>query len=176
MEQAFNTTAQAHPRRSSLPLLFGLLAAVVALIVLGAFVVLRTDGGAAPAWPATPPGAHRLWAAQTTDMIDGNQVASLALYRVAAAPTAVIAYYKGALPGHGGSIGRFGLVVRDGSANALPTALQHLPGAFVDGSGAHATARYTFTEYAQGSSDIGIAVDLRHAHGPTLVFVEMLSQ
>ena len=176
MENGLEAPAQTRSRGASLRLLAGLGAVVVALMALGAAVVLHSSGDAAPTWPATPPGTHRLWAAQTTDMIDGNQVSSLALYRVAASPSVVIAYYKGALPGHGGTIGRFGLVVRDGSADALPTALQHLPGAFVDGSGAHATARYTFTEYAQGSNDIGIAVDLRRAHGPTLVFVEMLSQ
>lgn len=176
MVHVIGAPARIRSRGSSLPLLLGLLAAVAALMALGAFVVIHTSGGAAPAWPAPPPGARRLWAAQTTDMIDGNQVSSVALYRVAAPPSAVIAYYKAALPGHGGSIGRFGLVVRDGAAAALPTALQHLPGAFVDGSGAHAAARYTFTEYARSGSDIGIAVDLRRAHGPTLVFVEMLSQ
>lgn len=167
--------APARPRRSSRPLLAGLLAVVVALMALGAFVLLRTSGGAAPALPAAPPGAHRLWAAQTTDMIDGNQISTLALYRVATPPSAVIAYYKGALPERGGRIGRFGIVVHSGSAAALPTSLQHLPRAFVNGSGARATARYTFTEYAHGSDDVGIAVDLRHPHGPTLLFVEMLS-
>lgn len=168
--------APARPRRSSLPLLIGLLVVVVALMAIGALMLLKTSGGAPPSLPATPPGAHRLWAAQTTDMIDGNQISTVALYRVAAPPSAVIAYYKGALPGHGGRIGRFGIVVRDGSAAALPTSLQHLPRAFVNGSGARATARYTFTEYAHGSDDVGIAVDLRHPHGPTLVFAEMLSR
>ena len=175
MEGTISPQAPARSHRSSLPLLASLLAAVVALMVLGAVVVLHTSS-AAPTLPAAPPRAHRLWAAQTTDMIDGNQISSLALYRVAAPPSAVIAYYKDALPGHGGHIGRFGIVVRNGSAAALPTSLQHLPGAFVNGSGTRATARYTFTEYAHGGDDVGIAVDLRRPHGPTLVFVELLSQ
>jgi len=52
---------------------------------------------------------------------------------------------------------------------ALPTALPDLPHSFAT------DADYTFTEYSDGANDIGIAVDLRHPQGPTLVYVEMLS-
>jgi len=65
--------------------------------------------------------------------------------------------------------------VRDTRPAAIPTALQHIPAAFADGTGAAKRVRYAFTEYEDGSNDIGIAVDLRHPQGPTLVYVEMLS-
>lgn len=162
-------------RLLGLPLVAWLTLAVAVLVVLGALFVVAASRTAPPLFPAAPPGAQRMWASQTTDMLEGNQILSLALYRVAGPPGATIAYYQRALPAHGGTVGRFADVIVTGSSAALPTALQHLPRTFADGRGLAPRARYTYTGYSSGGNDIGIAVDLRHAGGPTLVFVEMLS-
>ncbi len=158
------------------PFVVGLVGLVVAFIAMGAVFVVLNANQAPPALPAPPPRATNLGAGQVTDQLGGNLITSIAIYRVATTPAQVIAYYRRVLPGNGGQIGRFTIVVRNGTADALPIALQHLPRSFVDGQGAGARANYTFTEYATGGNDVGIAVDLRHPHGPTLVFVDMLSQ
>ncbi len=154
-----------------------LLSIIVALLVVGggAFAVVSSRT-APPALPAVPVQAHLLWTRQTADMIDGNQVLTVALYRAAGSPSQVITAYQRALPGRGTAGSRFDTIVRSASPDDLPTALQHLPSAFADGQGAHRSARYTFLQYADDGSDIGIAVDLRRPRGPTLLFVEMLSQ
>ncbi len=158
------------------PFVVGLAGLVILFVATGAAFVALNANQAPPALPAPPPRATNLGAGQVTDQLGGNLITSIAIYRVAMTPAQVIAYYRRVLPGKGGHIGRFTIIVRNGTADALPIALQHLPRSFVDGSGAVARANYTFTEYASGSNDVGIAVDLRHPHGPTLVFVDMLSQ
>jgi hypothetical protein len=153
----------------------GLAAGAALLIVAGGIFAIGAGRSTPPAFPAAPPGAHRLWASQTADMLQANQVLSVALYRVPAPPAAVIAFYRHGPGGRSNAGGRFSDIIRRGTPAALPTALQHLPAVFVDGKGASARADYAYTEYAVGGSDVGIAVDLRHPRGPTLVFVEMLS-
>ena len=162
-------------RPLGIPLVVWLCLMVVTVMVLGGAYIVSSSRTAPPTLPAPPPGAHRLWASQTTDMIQGNQILTVALYRVAGPPAATIAYYRRVLPGDGGTVGHFDSTITSGAASALPTELQHLPRAFASGGGMAPRTRYTYTAYARGHNDIGIAVDLRKSKGPTLVFVEMLS-
>jgi len=164
------------PRILGLPVVAWLLGVIVVCAVGGAAYVVFGNNTPPPRLPAAPPHAHELGAGQTTQMLGSGDITSVAFYRVSSPPAAVIAYYQRALPTHGGTIGRFGTIVRDGSPDAVPTALHQLPRAFVDGAGSHATARYAYTEYESGTNDVGVAVDMRHPNGPTLVFVDMLSQ
>jgi len=174
--EAHGMQGAARQRGLGQPLVVGLILLVIALVAAGVVFVVLDANQAPPALPAPPPRATSLGAGQVTDQLSGNQITSIALYRVAMTPAQTIAYYRRVLPGNGGQIGRFTIVVRNGTADALPVALPHLPRSFVDGTGAAARANYTFTEYATGGNDVGIAVDLRQPHGPTLVFVDMLSQ
>jgi len=160
-----------------LSLVAWLLGVIVLCMLGGALYVSGSIGAAGPAIPAAtiPPRARSLGASQTTQQLGGSGITSTGFYRSAASPAAIIAQYRRDLPGQGGQIGRFSIVVRDARSAAIPTALQHIPAAFADGTGNTKRVRYAFTEYADGSNDIGIAVDLRHPQGPTLVYVEMLS-
>lgn len=162
-------------RPLGLPLVAWLALFVVLVTVLGGVYMVVASRATPPSLPAAPPGAHQLWASQTTDMIQGNQILTVALYRVSAPPAAAIAYYRRVIPGQGGTVGRFGAVITSGAASALPSTLQHLPRDFASGKGARLHVRYTYTAYRRGRDDVAVAVDLRHPHGPTLVFVEMLS-
>lgn len=159
-----------------LPLVAWLVLVIVVCMLAGALLTVVSSQAPAPAIPAaaTPPRTRSLGASQVTQQLGSNQITSTALYRSAASPAVVIARYRRAVP-NGGRIGRFDIVVRDARDGAVPTALPDLPSTFADGTGAARRVRYTFTEYEDGNRDIGIAVDLRHPRGPTLVFVEMLS-
>ncbi len=158
------------PRILGLPFTAWLVALIVVCLVGGVLYVL---GSSTPtlALPAVtkPPQASGVGASQTTPQIGSNQVTTTTLYRSTAAPAAVIAHYLGVLPDHGGKIGRFAIPMHSANPSDLPTALPDLPHSFA------ANADYTFTEYSDGANDVGIAVDLRHPQGPTLVYVEMLS-
>lgn len=155
----------------------GIVAFVLLLFVAGAIYAVVDSGSGAPTLPLPPPKAQKLWESQTTQQLGSNQIVSVALYRVSMTPAATIAYFRHAIPHNGGDIGRFNIVVHRADEGALPIALPQLPTNFVTGSGASARADYTFTEYTNNNSknDIGIAVDLRHPNGPTLVFFDMLS-
>lgn len=168
-------------RSRNMALLLACAIFAIILGVIGAGFVIKDSGSPAPTLPAavTPPHAHQLGADQTTPELGSNQITTTALYRVPSTPASVIAYYRRALPGHGGTIGRFTNIVRVANVGFLPVAVERLPTDFIDDkdhTGAH--VHYTFTEYNTGGakgSDIGILVDLRHPKGPTLVYVEMLS-
>ncbi len=166
--QAWQT--QRPPRILGLPLVAWLVALIVACLIGGVLYVL---GSSTPtlSLPAVtrPPQASGAGASQTTPQIGSNQITTTALYRSTASPAAVIAHYLHVLPDHGGKIGRFTIPMHSVDPAALPTALPDLPHSFA------ANADYTFTEYSDGANDVGIAVDLRHPQGPTLVYVEMLS-
>lgn len=156
-------------------LAIGLAALIVLLIGAGAVYTINAGRTAPPALPPVPLGARQLWASQTADMLEANQIVSVALYRTAEAPGKAIAFYLRGPGGAADATGRFRTIIHSGSASALPSDLQHLPAAFVDGKGAGATADYTYTEYSSSQGDVGVAVDLRHPNGPTLIFTEMLS-
>ena len=149
--------------------------AALALAVLGGIFIVTSAGSAAPTFPPAPPGAHRLWASQTTDMLEDNQIVSVALYRVPGTPARAIAFYRRQLAAETDVAARFGGEIRNPAASALPSTLQHLPRVFVTGDGTAPRADYTYAAYSRGGSDVAFAVDLRHPRGPTLVFVEMLS-
>ncbi len=160
-----------------LPLVAWLVGVVVACMLFGVVFAAASSHDSAPTFPpgVAPPRARSLGTSQVTPELGASQITSLAIYESAASPMDTIAYYRRVLPDHGGKIGRFAIVVRSADPGALPTALQDLPASFADGKGKTARTNYTFTEYEVGNKDMGIAVDLRHPHGPTLVCVEMLS-
>jgi len=155
----------------------GLVVFVLLLVVGGAVYAITDSASSAPALPPPPPRAQKLWESQTTEQLGANQIVSVALYRVSMTPAATIAYFRRAIAHHGGDIGRFNIVIRRADEGSLPIALPQLPRDFATGTGRSAHANYTFTEYTKNDSkdDIGIAVDLRHPKGPTLVFFDMLS-
>jgi hypothetical protein len=109
-----------------------------------------------------------------TDILQGNFVVQTALYRSPDSPVALIHFYRNALKTYSHQISGF-LQHADSILPALaPEALQHLPPIFAIGSSQ--SANYFYTEYSVGQSDVGIAIDARNPHGPTLVYQEMLTQ
>jgi hypothetical protein len=152
----------------------------VVLIILGGagyMVYLERTTPPPPPLPAGPPHSTLLGQSSSTDMLDGNFVLTTALFRSTETPGQIIAYYRGLLKAHSNQVGWFGeLATTTLPANA-PEALQHMPPLFESPTEAdrHA-ARYLYTEYHVDVSDVGIAVDTRYAKGPTLVYMEMLTQ
>jgi hypothetical protein len=110
-------------------------------------------------------------------MLDGNFVLTTALFRSTETPSQIIAYYRGLLKPHGNQIGWFGELASTTLPANAPEALQHMPPMFESPTAADShAARYLYTEYHLDVSDVGIAVDTRYAKGPTLVYMEMLTQ
>lgn len=157
-----------------------LIASVVALIVIGAGVYsvwLTNTTGSPPALPSGPPHAKILSLHEETDMLEGNFVLQTALYRSTESPVAVIHYYYGLLAKHQPQIGDF-LKQADTILPArAPDALQHMPRIFAGSNASNPdAANYFYTEYSYDQNDVGIAVDARNPGGPTLVYMEMLTQ
>jgi hypothetical protein len=154
--------------------------AAVVLIVLGGAIYslwLSKNPGSTAALPVAPPHAVVLARNSETDMMQGNFVLQTALYRTSESPVAVIHFYRTLLTGQSNQVGQF-LQQGNTTMPALaPETLQHMPAIFVLNStrDAHA-ANYFYTEYFANGSDVGIAVDARNPTGPTLVFMEMLTQ
>lgn len=141
-------------------------------------VVFANSNTTGPKLPAAPPHAVTITPQySTTDIIDGNYILTRALYRSSESPVQVIDFYKRLFASHTNQVGTFtepGDSIRPSSA---PDALQNMPAQMAiptakDPNAAH----YLYTEFNQGDTDVAVAVDLRAMHGPTLVYMEMLTQ
>ena len=141
-------------------------------------VVFSHSGPQAPKLPAAPPHAATVTPEHsTTDMIDGNYILTRALYRSSDSPVQVIAYYHKLFASHTNQIGNFTDPADTIRPVQAPDALQNMPAQMASPT-AHDpyAAHYLYTEFNQGNTDVAVAVDLRNLHGPTLVYMEMLSQ
>ena len=157
---------------------------VLSIVVMGVVIAgglyavyLAKTTAPLPPLPAAPAHSTRLSRLSTTDMLDGNFVMDSALYQTSSTPAQVIAFYKALLHIRTNQIGNF----TDPATSILPfdspDALQHIPPAFhIEGAADSNAAQYVYTEYSFDDHDVGIAVDTRFAHGPTLVYEEMLTQ
>jgi hypothetical protein len=152
----------------------------VALITLGGagyMVYLQQTTPPPPPLPAGPPHSTVILRSSSTDMLDGNFVLTTALYRSTETPSQVVAYYRGMLKAQANQVGSFAELANSTLPALAPEALQHVPPLLASPTAADShAARYLYTEYHEGVSDIGIAVDARYAKGPTLVYQEMLTQ
>ena len=110
-------------------------------------------------------------------MLQGNFVLTEAVYRTTLSPSTVVAYYRSLLKSHTVQVGGFDEAATSTQPYSAPEALQHVPPIFESPTAAdpHA-AQYVYTQYSVTDSDIGIAVDTRYTHGPTLVYMEELTQ
>jgi hypothetical protein len=169
--------ARMHSRNRTAGLL---IAGIVALIVVGAGVYsvwLTNTTGNPPPLPAAPPRAALLNMQQQTDMLEGNFVLQTALYRSKDTPVAVIHYYRNLLAKHHPQIGEFVKQADTILPARAPEALQHMPAIFATATNKDSdAANYFYTEYSYDQSDVGVAVDARKPNGPTLVYLEMLTQ
>ena len=130
-----------------------------------------------PPLPAGPAHSQLLSRLSKTDILDGNFILDSALYQTNEKPAQVIAYYRSLLRGHSNQIGNFTDPQTTILAVEAPEALQHIPPAFhIEGASDANAAQYVYTEYSFGDHDVGVAVDTRHANGPTLIYEEMLTQ
>jgi len=166
-------------QRRNVWLLISLATLVVGVVVVGGFysIYLAKNTPAEPPLPAAPAHAVLLSHLSKTDMLDGNFILDSALYRVNQPPTKVIAFYRSLLRNRANQIGTF----TDPATSILgfnaPDALQHIPPVFhIEGASDANAAQYVYTEYSFDDHDVGIAVDTRFTHGPTLVYEEMLTQ
>jgi len=166
-------------RGRNLRMLIGLAVMVLAVIVAGAgyTIYLAKTTPPEPPLPAPPVHAQVLSHLSKTDILDGNFILDSALYRTNQPPVKVIAYYTGLLRSHPNQIGAFAEPSTTILPAQAPEALQHIPPAFhiVGASDANA-AQYLYTEYSFGDHDVGVAIDTRYPKGPTLVYMEMLTQ
>src|SRR6185437_467661 len=127
--------------------------------------------------PAAPAHSTLLQKLSTTDMLDGNFVMDSALYRTTKTPAQVISFYTSLLHTHANQIGNFTDPQTSILQSSSPDALQHIPPIFhIQGAADADAAQYVYTEYSFDDHDVGIAVDTRFAHGPTLIYEEMLTQ
>jgi hypothetical protein len=168
------------PRYAGLPLIAWLSVVVVLVVLAGAVysIWLARTSPPGPMLPAAPPRAAVLSQTSTTDMLQGNFITTTALYRSAQPPAQVIAYYSRLLARQTPQVGHFTQVAYSTDPSKTPAAaLQYMPSIFDSPTSAdtHA-AKYVYTEYSKGNSDTSIAIDLRRANGPTLVYMEMLTQ
>ena len=175
------TTAQLEERtrRRSRLMLIGLAVIVLGVVLAGAgyTIYLAKTTPADPPLPAPPVHAQMLSQLSKTDILDGNFVLDSALYRTSAPPVQVIAYYHALLRAHPNQIGDFTEPSTTILPSQAPEALQHIPPVFriPDAPDANA-AQYLYTEYSFGDHDVGVAIDTRYPKGPTLVYMEMLTQ
>lgn len=168
------------PRYFGLPLIAWLSVGVLAVVLAGAIytIWLAKTSPPPPALPAAPPRATVLNQSNNVDMLQGNFITTTALFRSAEPPARVIAFYNRLLAHQTRQVGRFQQVALSTAPSKSPaSALQYMPPIFNSPTvgDAHA-AKYVYTEYSKGDSDIAVAVDLRRPHGPTLVYMEMLTQ
>jgi hypothetical protein len=152
---------------------------VLIVVVTGGIyaVYLAKTTAPLPPLPNAPAHSTRLSRLSTTDMLDGNFVLDSALYKTTLTPAQVITFYKTLLHTRANQIGNFA----DPATTILPfnspDALQHIPPAFhIQGAADANAAQYVYTEYSFDDHDVGIAVDTRFSHGPTLIYEEMLTQ
>lgn len=173
----FSDMAERQARTRRLTLWLSLAVALVVLAGAGYKVYLDRTLPPSPVLPAGPPHAQVLAQSSSTDMLQGNFVVTTALYRSADSPARVVAYYRGLLKAHRNQVGSFQERAGSTLPARAPEALQHVPPLFSSPTSADANAAsYLYTEYHDGMSDIGVAVDARYPKGPTLVYLEMLTQ
>ncbi len=161
----------------------------VALWVVGVALLAVLTGGSYAVWfahtappgprlPAPPPHATVLGASSTADMLEGNFITTTGLFRSTDSPATLIAYYRKVLATEPPQVGRFNILAYSSAPTNTPaTALQYMPPIFDTPTkqDAHA-AKYVYTEYAKSSDDVAVAIDMRYPKGPTLVYMEMLTQ
>jgi hypothetical protein len=168
------------PRYFGLPLIAWLSMLVVAVTVAGGIysVWLARTSPPAPALPSGPPHATMLSHANSVDMLQGNFITTNALYRSTDTPAQVIAFYRKLLAHQTPQFGHFAQLAYTTAPSETPAAaLQYIPPIFASPTDADShAALYVYTEYSKGDSDTAIAIDMRHPHGPTLVYMEMLTQ
>lgn len=153
--------------------------ALAAVIAGGTYSIwLARNAPPPPSLPAGPPHALALARSSTTDILQGNYITTTALYRSTEKPSAVIAYYRGLLHTHTPQFGQFQTIATTTDPTRTPaTGLQYMPQIFDSPTAADSTAaRYVYTEYSTGTDDVAVAIDMRHQRGPTLVYMEMLTQ
>jgi hypothetical protein len=152
----------------------------VVLVILGGagyMVYLQRTTPPPPPLPAGPLHSTLISRSSSTDMLDGNFILTTALFRSTETPSQVIAYYRGLLKAHGNQVGSFAEPGTTTLPAQAPEALQHMPPMFESPTAADShAAHYLYTEYHVDVSDVGVAVDTRYAKGPTLVYMEMLTQ
>lgn len=174
--------AARRPGRRILGLSFAIWVCIVAALAVfggaGYTIWLARTSPPAPTLPAGPPHAISLSQTSTTDMLQGNFITTTALYRSSEAPAAVIEYYRKLLKGHVPQFGQFDSVTTTTAPSDTPAAaLQYMPALFNSPTASDSyAARYVYTEYSSGQDDVAVAIDVRHAKGPTLVYMEMLTQ
>jgi hypothetical protein len=155
-----------------------LLLAIVAAAVIGGgiyWVYLANNQPAQTPLPAPPPRAQLLGSRSQTDILEANFLVTSALYRTPLSPKEVVAFYTHLLRAKH-QIGQFIDTATTILPSRAPEALQSMPPIFTSPTSADKdAARYVYTEYHVDQSDIGIAVDTRQSHGPTLVYMEMLT-
>lgn len=148
--------------------IFGFVYAVV-------FANTNTQG---PKLPAAPPHAVTITPKySTTDIIDGNYVLTRGLYRSSDSPVKVIDFYKKLFASHTNQVGTFDEPADSIRPSRAPDALQNMPPQMAVPTAKDPTAaHYLYTEFSQGDTDVAVAVDLRNMRGPTLVYMEVLTQ
>jgi hypothetical protein len=167
-------------RPLGLPLIVWASAIALAFVLAGAFysVWLARTSPPDPKLPAGPLHAVVLSRATTADMLQGNFITTNALYRSSDPPSAVIAYYRRLLHNDLPQFGRFTTFATTTAPSDTPAqAFQYMPALFNSPTKQNPDAAlYVYTEYSKGQSDVAVAIDMRHPHGPTLVYLEMLTQ
>jgi len=160
-------------------MLIGLAIIVLGVVLTGAgyTIYLAKTTPPEPPLPAPPAHAQVLSHLSKTDILDGNFILDSALYRTDQPPLNVIAFYTGLLRSHQNQIGAFAEPSTTILPAQAPEALQHMPPVFhIAGASDANAAQYLYTEYSFGDHDVGVAIDTRYPKGPTLVYVEMLTQ
>ncbi len=175
------TTTQVEEKRRgrNMRMLVGLAVIVLGVVLAGAgyTIYLAKTTPPEPPLPAPPVHAQVLSHLSKTDILEGNFILDSALYRTTEPPVKVIAYYNRLLRSHRNQIGAF----TEPSTTILPAqapeALQHIPPVFrIAGAVDANAAQYLYTEYSFSDHDVGVAIDTRYPKGPTLVYMEMLTQ
>lgn len=179
LEGAASVRKPADRRFLGVPLVLWItLVAIGAVLSGGGYSVwLARNDPPAPQLPAGPPQAVSLSRSSTTDMLDGNFITTTALYRSSEAPPQVIAFYQRLLAKKQPQFGQFNVLSTTADPSNTPgSALQYIPPVFTSPTSHNKyAARYVYTEYSSGQDDVAVAIDMRHANGPTLVYMEMLT-
>lgn len=163
-------------RRLTLWLIIGVL---IAVFGGGSYIIAQALGaGALPPLPAPPPHGVLIQSFSQADMVDGNYITTTTLYKSSDSPAKVVNYYTNILRTHAPQVSSFQNIETTTSPISSPDALQHIPPIFnIPGATDTYAAKYVYTEYSEdSSSDVGVAIDERYPHGPTLVYMEELTQ
>ena len=177
-------SAVPQPRRElrplGLPLIVWASGVALAFVLSGAIysIWLARTSPPDPKLPAGPPHAVLLSRTTSTDMLQGNFITTNALYRSSDSTGAIIAYYRRLLRRDLPQFGQFKIFATTTAPSNTPAqALQYMPGSFNSPTRQDPQAAlYVYTEYTKGQSDVAVAIDMRHPHGPTLIYMEMLTQ